>query len=263
MQRLNPIDVDGLKAQFRAVPPFPHMKIDNFLQEDFAEEIYNSFPSFAEAEANGKSFQALNERGKVQVTDSEKFPAPIKELHDTLASAEFRETLGEIVGIPNLLADEYLVGGGIHETRRSGHLDVHIDFNYIEERQLHRRLNILVFFNKEWKEEYGGLLELWDLQVKNREQAFVPVFNRCCVFETSDISWHGVTAVQCPENMSRKSFAGYYYTKEAPAHWKGEAHTTIFKARPNEVLKGSVLMPWNDFKSKAKRLLRRAKAKLK
>ena len=40
------------------------------------------------------------------------------------------------MGIPNLLADDQLVGGGIHETGPRGHLDVHVDFNYIAERDL-------------------------------------------------------------------------------------------------------------------------------
>lgn len=263
MDRLNPIDADGLKAQFRVAQPFPHMKIDNFLEEAFAEEIARSFPSFEEAEQEGLSFKALNERGKVQVTDSAKFPAPIRELHEILASEDFLKTLSHITGIDNLVADEYLVGGGIHETRKSGHLDVHIDFNFIKGRELHRRLNILVFFNKDWKEEYGGLLELWDVKVKNRIQAFVPVFNRCCVFETNDISWHGVTAVNCPENMTRKSFAGYYYTKEAPSHWKGEHHGTIFKARPNEIWKGKVQMPWQKFRGQVNKYWRKVERRIK
>ena len=52
-----------------------------------------------------------------------------------------------------------------------------------------------------------------------------------------------MTAVKCPPDRARRSFAAYYYTKEAPAHWTGVGHSTIFKARPDEVLKGSVLMP--------------------
>ena len=118
--------------------------------------------------------------------------------------------------IPNLLADPELVGGGMHQTGPRGHLDVHIDFNFIPERSLHRRLNILVYFNKDWKREWGGEIELWDEHVKTCVHSFSPLFNRCVVFETNEVSYHGVTAVKCPEDRSRKSFAAYYYTKEAP-----------------------------------------------
>ena len=89
--------------------------------------------------------------------------------------------------------------------------------------------------------------------------SLAPVFNRCVVFQTSEISYHGVTAVRCPDDQTRKSFAAYYYTKEAPAHWDGSVHSTNFKARPDEVLKGSVLMPLEL----AGRKLRSAAASLK
>jgi hypothetical protein len=63
------------------------------------------------------------------------------------------------------------------------------------------------------------------------------------VFETSEISFHGVTPITCPPGYTRQSFAAYYYTREAPASWSGVDHSTIFRARPNERFRGRVLMP--------------------
>jgi Rps23 Pro-64 3,4-dihydroxylase Tpa1-like proline 4-hydroxylase len=158
-------------------------------------------------------------------------------------SPEFLKLIEYVTGTPTLLADPELVGGGIHETGPRGLLDVHLDFDYIPERQLFRRFNILVYFNKDWKKEYGGQFELWNGDVTKLEHSFEPKFNRCVLFETNERSWHGVNAVQCPEGQSRKSFAAYYYTKEAPPWFTGEHHSTLFKARPDEMLKGKVLMP--------------------
>jgi hypothetical protein len=97
--------------------------------------------------------------------------------------------------------------------------------------------------NPVWEENWGGAIELWDKEVTRCHHAFAPLLNRCVIFETSDISYHGVQPVKCPPDIQRKSFAAYYYTKEAPAHWKGEVFSTIFQARPNEVIRGKVLMP--------------------
>ena len=191
----------------------------------------------------GRTFTAVNEKNKIQVTDPTKFARPIAELNRALAAPEFCELLSDVFEIPKLLPDEELVGGGMHQTGPRGHLDVHVDFNYIEDRQLHRRLNILVYLNKGWKPEWGGNIELWDKDVKVCHHSFSPIFNRCVVFETNEISYHGVTAVRCPEDQTRKSFAAYYYTKEAPSHWDGQVHSTNFKARPDEILKGNILMP--------------------
>jgi Rps23 Pro-64 3,4-dihydroxylase Tpa1-like proline 4-hydroxylase len=240
---INPIDQDALRDQFRNAQPYPHFKIDNFLNEEFANSVLAAFPSYGDARAVGKEFKGVNEQGKVQVTNSALFAEPIQELNKVLASQEFLDLLSHVTGMPRLLADDQLVGGGIHQTGPRGHLDVHVDFNYIKERDLHRRLNILVYFNKDWQPDWGGNIELWDQDVKNCTQSFSPIFNRCVVFETNEISFHGVSAVKCPPDRARKSFAAYYYTKEAPAHWTGKYHDTIFKARPDEKLKGRVLMP--------------------
>lgn len=240
---IKPIDRDALRDSVRAAEPFPHFLIDGFLDEAFAERVHAAFPSYEEAVRMGRSFSAVNEKGKVQVTDARRFSEPVAELNRALAAPEFLDLLSYVFEIPQLLPDEELVGGGIHQTGPRGHLDVHIDFNYIRERDLHRRLNILLYFNKDWEPEWGGNIELWDADVKACHHSFSPIFNRCVVFETSNISYHGVTAVRCPEARSRKSFAAYYYTKEAPPGWTGEEHSTVFRARPDEVIKGRVMMP--------------------
>src|SRR6266576_1156521 len=212
---INPIDQDALRDEFQNAQPFPFFRIDNFLDEQFAEEVYLSFPSYGDARAVGKEFRGVNEQGKVQVTDANLFAEPVAKLNQALASQEFLDLLSHVTGMPKLLADDQLVGGGIHQTGPRGHLDVHVDFNYIRERDLHRRLNILIYFNKNWEPDWGGNIELWDRAVKNCAHSFSPIFNRCVVFETNDISFHGVSAVNCPPDQTRKSFAAYYYTKEA------------------------------------------------
>jgi Rps23 Pro-64 3,4-dihydroxylase Tpa1-like proline 4-hydroxylase len=262
IKHINPIDQEALRERVGASKPVPNFCIDNFLEESFADSVADAYPTFEDAVKVGRSFSAVNEKGKVQVTDSSTFSEPVAELNRTLASPEFLGLLSDVFKMPNLLADEELVGGGIHQTGPRGHLDVHVDFNYIAERELHRRLNILIYFNKGWKPEYGGNIELWDEDVKVCHHSFSPIFNRCVVFETNEVSFHGVTAVQCPPGMARKSFAAYYYTREAPAHWDGTAHSTIFKARPDEILKGNVMMPLEKARHRIHSVLKGIKKKI-
>jgi hypothetical protein len=262
MNHIQPIDRDALRERVRAATPVPNFCIDNFLEPDFAGRVLAAYPSFEEATRVGRSFHAVNEKGKVQVTDASTFAEPIAELNRALASPDFLDLLSYVFDMPHLLPDDELQGGGIHQTGPRGHLDVHVDFNYIAERELHRRLNILIYFNKDWKPEWGGNIELWDADVKTCHHSFSPVFNRCVVFETNEVSFHGVTAVRCPEGRSRKSFAAYYYTREAPAHWTGQAHSTIFKARPDEILKGNVMMPLEKAGNRLRQALRGLKKKI-
>jgi len=263
LELLNPIDRDALRARIRNARPFPHFCIDNFLNVDFANEVCASFPKYQAAKAIGHEFRAVNEKYKIQITDATQFPPAITKLNALLASQDFIDLWSDLVGIPNLLADANLTGGGIHETNSGGRLDVHVDFNFIEEWQIHRRLNILIYFNKDWRDEYGGFLDLWDEDVKTCYGSFAPTFNRACGFVTSEISFHGVTPLKCPSNVARKSFAVYYYTKEAPAGWDGQKHSTLFKPRPNEWFRGHVLMPAESSVALARDGLRKFKGTLK
>ena len=119
-----------------------------------------------------------------------------------------------------------------------------------KDRKLHRQLNWLLYLNPTWDENWGGQLQLWDKDVRHCEASFTPIFNRCIIFETNEISYHGVVPISPSAPGPRKSFATYYYTKEAPAHWTGVGHSTIFKARPDEKVKGALLMPAEAAKAK-------------
>jgi hypothetical protein len=245
---INMIDVNDLKKQVNKAQGFPHFCLDNFLKLDFAEEVYRDFPSYSDAQKVGREFKAVNEKKKIQITDASLFPPAIKKLNDLLADEQFVSMIREVFDIETLEADPDLAGGGIHQTDSGGRLDVHIDFNFAEDKQLHRRINLLLYFNKDWHESYGGYLDLWDKDVKKRVGYFEPKFNRLCGFETSNISFHGVTPLNCPKGIVRRSFATYYYTKEAPEGWDGTKHSTVFKPRPNEFMRRYILMPSEQLK---------------
>lgn len=240
---LRDLDVDRLSREFRSAEPFPHIVIDPLIEPSDAREIAESFPSYEAATQQGRAFTSLNENLKVQVTEYARFPDKVKAMADRLASAEFLKTLETITGISNLVWDDGFAGGGMHQTARSGILDVHVDFNLVTERDLYRRLNLLIYLNPEWDAAWGGLLELWNQDVKVLYRSVVPTLGRAVLFETSEISYHGVTAVNCPPSVARRSFAVYYYTREPPENYSGVPHATIFKPRPYEYKKRFFSMP--------------------
>ena len=257
------IDREALRSKFINAKPVPHIVIDNFIDVDDARSVVSAYPDFDAALQLGKTFKTVNERKKVQVSDSTKFSGAVAALNDALASREFLSDLAYITNIPNLVADEQLVGGGMHITGPGGHLDVHVDFNFIEERQLHRRLNLLVYLNDPWSPDWGGQFQLWNADVSKCEETFDPIFNRCVIFETNEVSYHGVVPVSPGAPAPRRSFATYYYTREAPAHWTGVSHSTIFKARPEERVKGTILMPAEAVKSNLSAGVQKAKQGIK
>ena len=114
---LRPLDVARLHSEFVSSPCFPFVTIDEFLQPEFARAVAAAYPTPEQASSKGRSFDAVNERGKTQVTDPAHFPAPVRALNELLASPEWLATISKITGIPRVVADESLIGGGMHIPR--------------------------------------------------------------------------------------------------------------------------------------------------
>jgi Rps23 Pro-64 3,4-dihydroxylase Tpa1-like proline 4-hydroxylase len=143
----------------------------------------------------------------------------------------FLETL---TGIEGLIPDPQLAGGGLHELRNNGFLNIHADFNYHRALKLDRRINLLLYLNKDWEADYGGELQLWDTDMKACVASYLPLFNRCVIFNTTDNSFHGnPNPVKLPDNKrARRSIAFYYYTNGRPAGEVSNPHETVFKYEP-------------------------------
>ena len=151
-------------------------------------------------------------------------------------SSAFTKFLENLTGIEGLIPDPHFRGGGLHQVERGGYLDIHCDFNVYEKLNLDRRLNVLIYLNKDWKKEYGGDLELWDKNMTKAVARISPIFNRFVVFATDDYSYHGhPDPLKCPEDKTRKSLALYYYTNGRPSDEVSESHTTLFQHRPGLV----------------------------
>lgn len=233
-QFVSPYPASDLRESYLSADPFPHIVLDGVFPNDLMERVAEEFPSYESARNKGREFRKAKENLKVGLWNYDEFPPAAQAFCDMVSGEDFLAFLTEMTGIEKLLSDPKMVGGGLHLTAPGGRLDVHVDFNYREDFDWHRRLNLLVYFNKEWKPEWGGQLELWNEQVTVCKQVVEPLFNRCVLFETSERSFHGVRPIMPAAAGPRLSFAAYYYTEEAPEGWAGEAHSTLFKPRPGE-----------------------------
>lgn len=208
--------------------------MDDFLPERVLDEVLAEFPS--PKGADWFAFDSPLERKLATKDDSTMGPAT-RHLLGELNSASFIDFLERLTGIEGLVPDPHFVGGGLHQIEPGGHLKVHADFNRHPRTALERRLNVLVYLNRDWKDEYGGAFELWSEDMSTCEAKVMPYFNRCVVFSTTSTSFHGhPEPLACPEGQTRKSIALYYYSKDRPADQLGAEHNTLFKARPGEEL---------------------------
>jgi hypothetical protein len=214
--------------------PFPHVVIDDFLPEGVLESVLEEFPK--PGAIDWQRFDAPSEKKLAAASELQMGPATRSLLHQ-LNSSIFIDFLEALTGIQGIIPDPHFVGGGLHQIERGGFLKLHVDFNRHRRLNLDRRLNLLLYLNKDWREEYGGHLQLWDKDLTRCYERILPIFNRFAIFTTTDFSYHGhPDPLTCPEGWSRKSLALYYYSNGRPAEElaDGGAHSTLFKARPGE-----------------------------
>lgn len=210
---------ERFSESFRNARPFPHVVIDDFLPPEVAERVLASFPGpQASHWLDWTKRDTVHQPKKLGIGHASKLEGAPPYLHNVLFafnSYPFLSFLEKLTGIERLLPDPHLIGGGLHQILSGGKLAVHADSTILEPLQLYRRLNVLVYLNKNWKPEYGGDLELWNRDCTSCEKKIAPLFNRLVAFETTKTSFHGhPTPLNTPENVTRKSLALYYFTSQ-------------------------------------------------
>lgn len=222
--------IEPLAASFRTARPFPHIVVDDFVDAELAAQIAAEFPV-----ADGADWQRYHTGREVKLAlrDVGAMGPVTRRIIDELNGQVFIEFLEAVTGISGIVADPHLVGGGLHQIGRGGHLGIHADFNRHEHLRLDRRLNLLLYLNHDWPDTFGGHLELWDRGMRSCERRVAPIAGRMVLFATTDEALHGhPDPLTCPDDRARRSIALYYYSNGRPEAEHSRAHTTLFHTRP-------------------------------
>ena len=240
------VDLERLARErakdYRSAEPFAHIVLDGLFSSAILERLLADFPK--PGEIQWRRFQGHNEI-KLASSTEEQIPQAIRQFLYQLNSSAFLNFLEALTGISGLLPDPHFVGGGMHQILPGGKLAIHADFNKHPKFGLDRRLNLLLYLNRDWQEEYGGHLELWDRQMTACEKRISPVFNRMVVFSTTDFSYHGhPQPLACPTGRTRKSLALYYYSNGRPDEERSKGHSTLYRRLPTDSLFARYVAPF-------------------
>ena len=233
-ERLQPV-AEQHRHEYAAADPYPHSVIDAFLPKTILERVVSEIPRPGETDW----IEFDDGRGKKLASKVEtQLGSATRALLYQLNSSVFIDFLETLTGIRGLVPDPHFWGGGVHQIVRGGFLKIHADFNRHPRLNLDRQLNLLIYLNPEWHEEWGGHLELWDRDMIQCRKKILPIFGRCVVFSTTDFSNHGhPDPLNCPEGTTRKSLALYYYSNGRPrSETDGKHYSTPFRRRPGEKL---------------------------
>lgn len=222
---------DELAPKYVANKPFPHIYFDNFLPSAVAELALATFPD--PDKIDWLRHRGLDQNKKLAFDHAEFLPSPLRDILFFLNSRPMLLFLEKLTGIQDIFGDPYYNGGGLHQIKPGGSLEVHADYSYHPKLKVDRRINVLVYLNKDWKEEYGGHFELWNRELTQAEAKILPIFNRCAIFSTTSHSYHGhPTPLTCPPDRTRKSIATYYFSNGRPADDETTKHAVAFVRRP-------------------------------
>lgn len=223
------LTMPSARLSYLGAKPYPHVVFDNFFDPEILDLILAEFP-----QPNQIRWQKFDNAQEIKLASAKEasFGPVTRLLLYHLNSMTFLEFLSGVTGIENLISDPGFDGGGLHQILPGGKLGIHSDFNKHGKFGLDRRLNLLLYLNKNWREEYGGHLELWDRNMTACEAKILPVFNRMMIFGTTDFTNHGhPDPLRCPEGMTRKSLALYYFSNGRPPEEVSGEHSTIFRDR--------------------------------
>jgi hypothetical protein len=214
---------DAAATAYASAKPFPHVVLDDFFDPELVNQVLAEFPR-----PGAIDWQRFDNPQEIKLASAAEasFGPTTRLLLYHLNSISFLEFLSKV------MPDPCFDGGGLHQIVPGGKLAIHADFNKHPRYGLDRRLNVLLYLNKGWREEFGGHLELWSRDMARREARILPIFNRLMIFGTTDFTYHGhPDALRCPAGMTRKSLALYYFSNGRPADELSGEHSTLWQRR--------------------------------
>ena len=220
-------DPRPLREQYATAEPFPHIVLDGLFDDDVLDAVLREFPD--RGAMKWREFDSPTEKKLGYYHETSSISKTVRDFLNDMNSFEMLLWLEAVTGIEGLIPDPYFGGGGLHQIEPGGFLKVHADFNVHPKLKLDRRLNMLIYLNKDWRDEYGGHLELWDRDAKSCRTKILPLFNRTVIFSTTDTSFHGHPhPLTSPPGVTRKSVSLYYYTAGRPEVERSAPHDTLF-----------------------------------
>jgi hypothetical protein len=216
---------------FSRAEPFSHVVFENLFSRSLLDSIVAEF----DAPRGVDWLTRDTEREKIHRSRPTATLGPAAQTYfNILNSGRFIQFLQAATGIPGLLPDPLLRGGGMHESQPGGKFNLHLDFEKHAVTMLNNRLVFITYLNRDWRREYGGCLELWDMAQNRCVRDVIPEFGRSILMHHSDKSYHGHPhPVKTPDGRPRRSVAAYYYTNGRDDAATGDRLSTFFAPPPD------------------------------
>jgi Rps23 Pro-64 3,4-dihydroxylase Tpa1-like proline 4-hydroxylase len=207
--------------------------VDGLLPEQLVHAVYGSFPDPATMMLR----DTLRER-KFVTSQMNACKPLIEETVYAFQDPRVVEEVASITGLKRVEPDDKLYAGGISMMGPGHYLHPHLDNSHDLERRRYRILNLLFYTSPDWREEFGGNLELWPDGARSAPFTIPSVFNRLLVIATDRSSWHSVSRIRVERN--RTCVSNYYFSPVSPER-EDYFHVTSFRGRPEQPIRDILL----------------------
>ena len=229
-------NLKNFSSEFMLAKPYPHIVLDNFLDEAFFSQLDTETFSI-EKNRNDllNTFLEKNKSNSRNVNLSENIRLLVKELN----KEEVLENLRQLTGIKNLFQTS--VGNSklsnYHEMYKSGFVGTHVDHSSEPMSGLPHVLNILIYLSKEWKKSWGGSTVLANKNGRKIEKIVEYIPNRAVIFLHTPFSFHGVQELNNNLNKRSSVYVDYYSKDKDPyKHLNLDFKNVWFKHPPTFIL---------------------------
>ena len=225
LDKIKSYDIEKLRIQYDSHPYYGKIDIPNFLPEEVTEQCSNELENLPLE--LGKKF---TRKGSAMWEYNNLTDTPIQEqLVNVLHSSQFISWVEKVSGVNRLIPDPHLIGAGYMKSFAGDTLKVHTDFNWVEELHLHRAVSIIIYFNENWNEEWGGALDFYDFNKQNKVSSTVPAFGNMLMWTYHNLVFHGMDgAMTCPQHESRKGIRIFYYKSNSKPDSIHPPHRSLY-----------------------------------
>jgi len=225
LAKLKTFDINQLSKEYHSHPEYGLINIEDFLPYHVVTKCSGELKNLPI-----EKMKHFTRKGSCMYECNDLAITPFQDqLVHALNSTQFIKWLEALTGVEKLIPDPHLVGAGYMKSYRGDTLQVHTDFNWVEEVALNRAVSVIIYFNRDWQSAWGGSLNFYDTKRQNVYTSVKPNNGNMLVWTYKNLVYHGYPdPMDCPEDECRRGFRLFYLTSDARTDPKNPPHRSLY-----------------------------------
>jgi hypothetical protein len=186
----------------------------NFLREEKFNSLSDDLEKLTLKKAEDEALTEV-EKKKI-VYKLENMPSSVNDIISYFGSPELKKLVSEITGWNGKIYSLFEMPGfggyaPYHTMKHGGFLGSHVDHSHVQDGEYIHIANSIFYASTKWLTEWGGATQFFDESGTKQIGMSYPEPNKLVVFIHDSNSFHGVSRITSPPEITRRSFYMDYY----------------------------------------------------